>query len=413
MPPGLTWLYQYDDRGQPYLRHAARDPFGPVDLIREAGDPEDVAIRLWFVRVRESPMTTSTAAAVEVAEVVTGTKSETGIVDLSSIADERAGLGKSDYVNLRSVAEIAVLDSDRGTVDQADVDVDDLADPLLRALHCLTSLARSYRIATHRPGRIPTYQNILPWVLVARADMDGSGKPEIHSRQSLNHDNIPERPPDSLSAEQLAMWQTTTSLLSAADPLTLFRERMLDAERAVSMEGDFGGAVIAGALGGEVLLDAVLGLLLWEKSSAPASDGPVEDAAETIGKPFRARLRSAYHPLIGGTWTPNGGGPLDIWDGIARLRGRILHRGYRPRAVETGEALDSVNKLYGQIAQLIANKAGLFPRTALMIVGEEGLKEREKWDQVRKFASDRAKAEPPWRDNYAEWRNRVDLRLRQ
>ena len=411
MPLGLTWLYQYDDRRQPYLRDVARSPVSSVALLRLSGATDDVAIRVWHVRVHESPMMTATAAAVEVAEVVTGVKEEVGTVDLSALGQGRDDAGATNFARVKSVAEISVVDVEQSTPDQGEVDVDDLTDPLLRGLHCLTALVRSYRIACHRPGRIPTYQNILPWVLVAQSTVSGSDEPVIHSQQKLSHDNVEERPPGLVSANELAIWQRTTLLLSAADPLTLYRERMLEAEKALSLEGDFGAAVIAGALGGEVLLDAVIGLLLWEKYSAPTADGSVEEAVAVYKKPLRPRLRSSYHPLIGGSWTPGSGGPADSWDSIARLRGRILHRGYRPKAAECAEALTSVNNLYEQIAHLISTKAKVYPRTAMMMVGKASLEARGTWVQIRKFASERATTEPPWRDSYASWRDKVDTAI--
>jgi hypothetical protein len=71
----------------------------------------------------------------------------------------------------------------------------------------------------------------------------------------------------------------------------------------------------------EVFLDSVLGLLHWERfGGAPLADGAIDRAVISLSKDLRPRLRSEYHPLIGGRWDVNAG--VLCSNGMHRWRAR-------------------------------------------------------------------------------------------
>lgn len=92
----------------------------------------------------------------------------------------------------------------------------------------------------------------------------------------------------------------------------------------------------------------------------------------------------------------------------------LSHRGSgfsKPSADEAADALNATHALDAYVSELIAAQARKFPRTALMWVGTERLKEFGRWPLVRAFAQHRERTEPPWRDNYCAWRERVDAEV--
>jgi hypothetical protein len=119
-----------------------------------------------------------------------------------------------------------------------EVEIDDLSDPLLRSLNCVQHLVRAFRITTGSLVPEPTYQRLRPWVLTATREIDGEGPPAIEGVEYLSHRNLLERPPRKLEERQLLQWQQSVQLLSAKDPLSLYRERMIDAEYSVATAGE-------------------------------------------------------------------------------------------------------------------------------------------------------------------------------
>jgi hypothetical protein len=410
IPTGATFRFQYDDRNQPYLALAGAPSVSPVDLLRGAGDL-DVAVRFWIVPSVTITELAATSAAINVAEYVTGTTKTLAPVAFKSLLEEFRSDRPSTVVSVAEAATFKTIE-DRDSDDTApvDIEIDDLTDPLLRCLHCLQHLVRSYRVSANSIIPELSYPRFQPDILSTTWDPSRGWPPPSFEVVSLSHKNLRGAPPKALRNLDLVRWQEVVQLLSAGDPSTLSAERMVNAARAFTIEGDWSSAVLQASLAIEVFLDGVLGLLLWERfGGAPRSDGAIEQAVAALSKDLRPRLRSEYHPLLGGSWDPAKEGPIREWDlRVARLRGRVVHRGYRPRATEAADAMNAVEDLFRYVCDLISRKAREFPRTALMMVGNQGLKDRNAWQRIRTFATDRAQEEQPWRDSYWAWRDRVD-----
>ncbi len=418
MPKNLTILFQYDDRNTPYVAGFGRNPAGPVDLLLAAKKPLDVAVRLWMVPSYAITDLMAMSAAVTVAEVVTGESQRIAAVNPGTLIEEQ---GITNPTNLISVAEIAAFttepigsqsEDEPGQVPE-EIEIDDLSDPLLRSLNCIQHLVRAYRITTDWLVPEPTYQRMRPWILTATRAIDAVGQPKVHSVTYLSHRNLRDAPPRRLDDGQLLQWQSSVQLLSAKDPAALYRERMIDAEYSLAVAGDYGAAVINAALATEVYLDSLLGLLHWERyGGAPLANGKIDRAVAALSKDLRPRIRSEYHPLIGGRWDLNATGPLQSWNAqVARVRNRIVHRGYRPGPSEAADTLNAVNQFVNWVADLLAARASQFPRTASMMVTPDRMRRQNVPERVITTIDGLARTEPPWRDNYSAWRDRVDAAI--
>jgi hypothetical protein len=409
-PRRIDRAFQYDERGVPYAVGAARPPATTTDLLRKASGPLDVALRIWHVPSAAFNAFVPTAAAISVADVATGKKATVAPIEFSELTSRRT-------TAIVTVAEMAatLTDAEANPTEEdmasgREIDIDDLTDPLLRSIHCLQRFVRAYGSAVYTHATEPTYPRLPESLITATRPLWRDDVPWELAMQRLSHGNNPMRPPAPMTDEQLAQLLPNVQLMSAEDPASLYQDRMLGAERALAIDGDYTAAVLMSAVAIEALLDAILGMLLWEASgSAPHADGPTKEAATTMSKDLRPRLRNAYHPLLRGTWDLNIPGPLADWNShVAQLRNRVVHRGYTPRPSEAERALETCSNLYEHLCTLLAKRAKQFPRTALMIVGRSRLETRNAWLSVHAFDADKARTEPAWRDNYAVWRDRVD-----
>ena len=415
MPNKLTILFQYDERNTPYVVGLGRNSAGPVDLLLTANRPLDVAVQLWMVPSYATTDLMAMSAAASVAEVVTGKEQHITALNPGAVIEEQ---GITTPTSLISVAEVAVFTKEpiNGQSDDIsnhgseEIEIDDLSDPLLRSLNCIQNLVRAYRITADALVPEPTYQRMIPWVLTATRAIDADGPPEVLTVTYLSHQNLRDAPPRRLEDGQLLQWQSSVQLLSAKDPGALYRERMIDAEYSLAVAGEYGAAIINAAMATEVYLDSLLGLLHWERyGGAPLANGKIDRAVAALSKDLRPRIRSEYHPLIGGRWDMNVAGPLQSWNSqVARARNRIVHRGYRPRPSEAADALNAVNEFVNWSADLLAAKASQFPRTASMIVTPDRMRRKSVPERLITNIDDLARTEPPWRDNYSAWRDRVD-----
>jgi hypothetical protein len=182
----------------------------------------------------------------------------------------------------------------------------------------------------------------------------------------------------------------------------------LDAYVSLERDGRFGDAVVSAQTGMEVLLDGLLALMLWEEGVTPedAAAGPFSD----IG--FEKRVRTHFHRRLGGNWSTTGRGVMSEWAReVARMRGRVVHSGYRPSANEARRALDITVRVDAFIRKRVMERRNVYPRTTLLLLGRPGLERAGVWrGRIKEFA-ERADLEPDWIASFAAWRTDLD-RLR-
>ncbi len=410
IPAGFTLLFQYDGRNAPYIQAGARTGVSAIDMLRQATGPLDVALRLWQVpafSVNEQAQRMQ--AAQHVCDAVTAGADKVLPVELRDIPGGRKG-GPSALVTVAEVAALFPADNGGDGADEQ-IEIDDLSHPLLRCIDCTRQVVRAYRTATHAMVADPTYVRLPKFIPTAYRQLRGDAALWTAGYNELGHANAPYSLPKMLDSESLAQWAGNIHLLSADDPQALFAERILQAQRLLKVDGTPGAALLLCSVATEALLDALLGLMLWEEiGDAPGNDGPVDEAATILSKDLRPRLRHEYSPRLGGSWDLTRPGPLANWQThVASVRNRVVHRGYEPRPVEADEAIDASQDLNTHLADLLAKKAKRYRRTAGILIGEDGLRSRHVWQSVGAFYADQARTEGPWRENYSSWRTKVDL----
>jgi len=310
----------------------------------------------------------------------------------------------------RTVVEMVttVSDPSRGHVDGDPVD-----DPLTRCLNFLMDIFRSYRIA--RSALVPelTYVRLPSFTLLYWRDplADGSGIVGGPILVMHDHPNLRHLPaPALMTQEEVDHLGIVLGRREKGDPLMIYKERLLEANLARMRYGDHANAVVQLAMSIEVLLDRVLSLMIWEETLGRPDHLA---AARSLGLDLRPKLRQQYHVRLGGQWDITAGA-LAAWDtGIARLRGRVVHAGYRPTSSEVETALAAAAQMEAFVLNRLTANLVKYKRTALLILGEPGLRRRQVWHKVSRFAENEADTEPDWLKAFITWRDAVDLQIAQ
>jgi hypothetical protein len=138
--------------------------------------------------------------------------------------------------------------------------------------------------------------------------------------------------------------------------------------------GDYPVAVLMAAAAGEVFLNTLLRALLIEEgrdSEIATVFGDGRDALLT-------RVRNQYATRLGGGWD------LDTWttapghweQSARRVRHRVIHTGHMPTVDEAREAVHGAELLEAFVKDRLAEKRFDYPKTALTMLGTEGLEAR-------------------------------------
>lgn len=187
------------------------------------------------------------------------------------------------------------------------------------------------------------------------------------------------------------------------DPFANYLEWARNSRHELDIEGDTAAAVNAAHTAGEILLDTLLYLMAWEEGLS------YEEAAQWFEHTGSAgRLRIHYHPRLGGRWSPDD--PTTIngkWvTNVSRVRGRVVHAGYRPAEEETVRALDTLAELEEFTKERLAHKRLSYKRTALILLGTPGLDRRGLYSgQIKRFVEQEASYEEDWIASYRRWLN--------
>jgi hypothetical protein len=72
---------------------------------------------------------------------------------------------------------------------------------------------------------------------------------------------------------------------------------------------------------------------------------------------------------------------------------------------------ESSQETQPRVADLLAARASQFPRTASMIVTPDRMRRQNVPERVITTIDGLARTEPPWRDNYSAWKDRVDAAI--
>lgn len=104
---------------------------------------------------------------------------------------------------------------------------------------------------------------------------------------------------------------------------------------------------------------------------------------------FTARLRREYGSRLGGAWeVEDRANEIGRVHGAQRLRNCVVHAGYRPNGGEASEALHGAEILESFVFRRLLERRYRYPRTALSIFGEPGLRRRGLWNERMQRVAD-------------------------
>jgi hypothetical protein len=217
-------------------------------------------------------------------------------------------------------------------------------------------------------------------------------------------------PTETLDEQEFEKLQALLGRVWNGSPLELVMVHSLVAHQYLNQRGDYASSVIRAALSSEVFLDSLLAMMLWEEQfESPDTLAAAEVFDESKRGGLASRIKREYAPRLGGNWNVVVPGPVHDWsENLAHLRGRVVHRGYRPQRSEAERALKASDDLLDFAKSLLAAKAKRYPRTCLMILGEPGLRRLGGWKWARSFLDTTDEHPLTWFSNYSAWRDRVD-----
>ena len=296
-------------------------------------------------------------------------------------------------------------DPDVMPTEDALTDAFDTAAEEVRRLQAACQRLSGLPLAPLRRGHLPTaVPMVIGWV-------DGGWNRTVaHGPEAffINASALPAvaaRPLD----DRLDEFSTVLQLVHDDEVLWAYQRLKNRALALWEADGDGALAVVVANTAAEVLLDEVLGLLLWEEHVLPG----VAAAAYT-GNDALARMKSRLERRLGSGWDPRGtSGPgPDYAQYLAALRNRVVHAGFVPNRIQVLAGLATLDTLTtaAEDALLTPDRLARYPLTALSVAGEARLEERGLLTRrVRQLIGDYPAVE--CRAAYGRWRWHVD-RLR-
>lgn len=302
-----------------------------------------------------------------------------------------------------TVAELMIpldLSSTGGSpADEADMTA--LSDAFDKGLESLREVQRAYYLARREPIRLVSRES-LPFAVVLglrRLDQDTAESFAVTTSLYLLHANIP-------AGAGAATWTDEDD--RAVDTAIRFRldegvfaasmDFLREATVALVKSGDYRSAVIFSATACEVLFDDLLAHLQWEDGQRP------EDTAVLFDSLLSKRVKNQFHQRLGGVWSLDKPGPIHEWfTKVAGVRNRAVHGGHQPSLEQARDAIRTVEQLLEHLGDLVASRVSAYPRTALVLPGELGLRRRGKWNPaLDDLAHDDSQV--PWRNTFRRWR---------
>lgn len=316
------------------------------------------------------------AARVNSPSLALGLSAMSGLLD--GLLENKAGQRLDLPQDLEQRMQVVVTVS-------APVDVD--ADTTLEnhfdtCLQLLSDSARAMQMVTNDLSRPLTRQQLLPMYFVVDEDPSGN---RTASQMVLMEDAYLGRPFAEPGLDEhanrflIATW--------SQNPVENYRDLKLGARRAQYAEGNYIDAVLRSAAACEVLIKHLAWMTTWEVREVLGNDplaGTLSTTsilaakpADLIGKVLTARLKGNWVSRL--TSSPVGAWRYDV----AKLRSRVIHRGYRPSEPEAAAAVAATQVLETHMMDRLAAQTATFPRSALLLVGYEGLQRRDQFGPAK------------------------------
>jgi len=290
----------------------------------------------------------------------------------------------------RTVVQTSTLISDPNDIGQ-------VSDAFNRCIEWVTKFCRSFSTATGDLIAPITAERLPSLVLYSTADLASSFR---ELRGLVLHYNLPDHfPRQILDASEIERIHIILQRQSVLDPFSLAQEHIVEARRFFDRLGDYGDAVIHCQLAAEVFLDGVLMYLLWEDGHSP------DEVVSIFERGLASRIRREYSPRLGGNWNTTTHGAVGRFDAhLMKLRGRVVHAGYRPTSEEVLQAFDAYQSIQKFVKDRLAAKRSRYPRSALMVLGKPGFERRGSWNAKMDEFLNETRDEPDWGSAFRDWR---------
>lgn len=274
---------------------------------------------------------------------------------------------------------------------------------LARGLDALRDADRATIIASDAAQAPLAPADVWPIVPCVRLDATTGQPLGLPTIVVLENNELRDRPvPDELDEEDIARVEKALGAMQTRHPFMRWTEWLLAAEEA-RLTTHPEDAILRLSIAVEVMLDAVFALTLWERGDSPS------EAAPALRLDLAARIKRHFSALLGGSWDRTRP-PVQPWSrDLAYLRGRVVHRGHRPSSAEVTAAFGAAEVLHHYIVDRVVSCRSRVPKTALLLVGPQQLKQRGAWDGVvRRLGHDGGLADDDWLLSYDRWRGEVD-----
>jgi hypothetical protein len=218
----------------------------------------------------------------------------------------------------------------------------------------------------------------------------------VNDGESLRLEHFKER-------EDIAFFQTVAQRaydLHEEDPSVFAYHELFRARRFCFLEGDFRSSIISSFTAIEYFYSTVLNLLHWEMNT------PRSTVVQMLeGEGFATRLRTRYHPFLGGNWSSDDPASITAQiSTVARVRGQVVHAGNQPDEYEARQILSEAQRLINVLKDRTFTQLHRFGRTNFVILGVEDLKHRGGWTRrMRELIGDPVKARQSILSSYRTW----------
>ncbi|WP_146072363.1 hypothetical protein [Arthrobacter sp. Y81] len=310
----------------------------------------------------------------------------------------------------RSVAEIAIpLDSvsfdlslSNATAgprirNKKDISHEFLRSALDSALEVLRSRQSAYYGATRTAVTLMQFELLPPVILIAIRSLNEIADGVEISPNPFVTGNTPTQIGviNDLSEDEMLKFQHAAS---SSSPFNLYLDLYRQGTVALA-RGNTRECVVMMATAAESVVNVFLAHLQWEECLTP------ELSANEWSSSVDTRIKTSFHNRLGGVWSATVPGPIQDWERqVAAIRHRVVHAGYKPTTGEARSSLDALNSLVSYFGNRVVHSGNLrkYPRTAIALLGVEGLKRRNRYTRaVRDLLSD--SSELKWDEVFARW----------
>ncbi|WP_458681644.1 hypothetical protein [Prescottella equi] len=292
-----------------------------------------------------------------------------------------------------AVCVLPVLDPDAARQQQ-----DGLLDPLTLAYRIVADAVRSVRLIMGIPLQDLTYRQLSPIVpTLTGTQADGSVVWGDTSVVMLQHHMDTLMSGERLPGAATELTGHVIYQLAIARPAVVVRDHV-ERAKALVVQGDYAGAIVAFATACEVCLDNLLSALLWETGQTPS------EAAAGWHNSASRRAKTRFAPLIGGNWNLNTSVPLKTWmEQVAKPRHRIVHSGEKADPSAAENARVAAEGLFAFVAELLVKRGIDYPRTVSLLLGHESLR-RYGGAQTDVLLAAHQEHNDRWEREFREWR---------